>query len=147
MAVTRQSRRKATSTKTASRPPMTIASRTLATASAHEVREVVDDRQPHRRRQRRAVLVQSAVRAVGDVEDVAADLSGDADDRGGLSVPDDQRRAIDDAFAHVGDVAHVDRRAFAEHHDDIPHVLETRRARRGEHEVLLVVLGAAGRPT
>ena len=59
----------------------------------------------------------------------------------GLPPPEMRVRSIDDAHAHVGDVAQVDGRAFAEHHDDLPHVFEARQFRRGKHEVLEVVLG------
>ena len=62
-----------------------------------------------RRRQRPGLFAQRVGDPVGDLQNVAADLPRDGDNRGRLAVAADERRAIDDAVAHVCDVADMER--------------------------------------
>ena len=79
--VTRQSRRNTISTAIASSDAEQDRVAHARHRVVHELGQVVDDLQPDARRQRRPVVVQRAQHAVGDVEDVAAQLPRDAEER------------------------------------------------------------------
>ena len=83
------------STKTASTPPIMIASLTLRTASRTNVGEVVDLGDAHRGRQRPRLFPQRLLHALGDLEDVAADLPRNVDDGGRFAVAADERRPVE----------------------------------------------------
>ena len=89
-----------------------------------ERRQIVDLGDPDRRRQRRQVVAQRLLDAVGDVEDVATYLARDVDVGRGQSVARDERRPIDHALAHLRDVADVHGRLLPEGHHHVADVLE-----------------------
>ncbi len=93
-AVSRQSRRNRSRTTTARAAPMRMASRTLAIALSHELREVVGLLDAQAARQRRLELFQAVLEASPDGEDIGAHLLRDADRRDVAALAGDERRAI-----------------------------------------------------
>ena len=109
----------------------------------HEGREVVHLGNTDRRRQRRHVLAQRLLDAIGNGDDVAANLPCDGDDGRRLPVAGNQRGAVHDTIANLGDVADVHRSLVAEGHDDATHIVEAGELAGCEDQVLLVVLRQA----
>ena len=102
--------------------------------------KIVDLRDADGGRQRGPVVAQRPLDAVGNGEDVPANLSRDADIGRRLPVAADERRPIDDAFADLRDVADVHRRLLPERDNDPTDVVEAGQLAGRQHEVLLVVL-------
>src|SRR5713101_7106774 len=86
---------------------------------ADELTQVVDHAQMQRRGNGAAQMVGDLLHVAGHLQDVAADLPGDVNKSGGAPVAGDQRGAVLDAVANLGDVAQPDGRVVFQGDDGV----------------------------
>ena len=105
-----------------------------------EGRQVVHLRDVNRRRQRRRRIVERLIDAVGDRDDVAANLPRDVHHRRRLSVARHERRPIDDPLRAPRRCRRYNRRLLPEGDDDVADVVEGGELGGRQDEELLIVL-------